>query len=86
MQKEMQQHHDMETKIPVDPSKLTCNKKQEAVESLCNIVKKRCERVKAGQCGRGNMQKKSLAYTKEDICAPTVHNDSIMIMSVIDAY
>ena len=40
VQKEMQQHHDMETYIPVDPSKLTYEEKREAVESLCNIVKK----------------------------------------------
>ena len=41
-QKEMQQYHDMKTYIPVDPSKLTYDEKREAVESLCNIVKKRC--------------------------------------------
>ena len=32
------------------------------------------------------MQKKSSAYTKEDVYAPTVHNDSVMITSAIDTY
>ena len=32
------------------------------------------------------MQKKPLTYKKEDTCAPTVHNDSVMITSAIDAY
>ena len=50
MQKEMQQHHDMETHIPVNPSKLTHDEKREAVESLCNIVNKHCGQVKARQC------------------------------------
>ena len=86
VKKEIQQHHDMETYIPVDPSKLTLGEKREAVESLCNIVKKRCGRVKARQHGRGDMQKKSSAYKKEDVYAPTVHNDSVMIMSAIEAY
>ena len=40
VQKEMQQHRDMETYIPVDPSKLTIDEKREAVKLLCNIVKK----------------------------------------------
>ena len=53
MQKEMQHHHGMETYTPVDPSKLTYDDKREAVESLCNIFKKHCGRVKARQCGRG---------------------------------
>ena len=39
VQKEMQQHHDMETYIPIDLSKLTYDEKREAIESLCNIVK-----------------------------------------------
>ena len=49
VQKEVQQHHDMETYISVDPSKLTIDEKREAVELLCNIIKKRCGRVKARQ-------------------------------------
>ena len=76
----------METYISVDPSKLTHEEKREAVESLCNIVKKRCGRVKARECGRGDMQKKSSTYTQEDVYAPTIHNDSVVITSAIDAY
>jgi phage terminase large subunit GpA-like protein len=86
VQKEMQQHHDMETYYPMDPSKLTHNEKREAVDSLVNIVQKRCGRIKARYCGRGDMQKKSSTYKKEDVYAPTVHNDSVMITSAIDAY
>ena len=82
----MHQHHDMETYIPVVSSKLKIDEKREAIELLCNIVKKRCGRVKARQCGRGDMQKKSSTYKKEDVYAPTVHNDSVMITSAIDAY
>ena len=62
VQKEMQQHYDMKTYIPVDPSKLTYDEKQEAIESLCNIVKKRSGRVKARQCGRGDTQKRSSTF------------------------
>ena len=32
------------------------------------------------------MQKKSLTYTKEDVCTLTLINDSVMITSAIDAY
>ena len=32
------------------------------------------------------MQKKSSTYKKEDVYAPTVHNDSVVITSSIDAY
>ena len=60
VQKEMQQHHDMETYYSMDPSKLTHNEKREAVDLLVNIVQKQCGRIKARQCGRGDMQKKSL--------------------------
>ena len=62
VQKEMQQHHDMETYIPVDPAKLSIDGKREAIELLCNIVK--LWGVKARQCGKGDMQKKSSTYKK----------------------
>ena len=67
VQKEMQQHHDMETYIPVDPSKLIHDEKREAVESLCNIVKNCCGRVKARQCkrGRGGGGRRNLRYTQK---------------------
>ena len=32
------------------------------------------------------MQKKSSTYTKEDLYAPTVHNDSVMITLAIGTY
>ena len=69
VRKEMQQHHNTETYIPVNPPKLMYEEKREAVKSLCNLIKKRCGRVKARQCGRGDMQKKSSTYTKEDVYA-----------------
>ena len=45
----------------------------------------RCGRVKARQCGRGDMQRKSSIYKKQDVYAPTVHNDSVMMTSAINA-
>jgi hypothetical protein len=64
LQKEMQQHHDMGTYVPVDPSKLLYQQKKEAVESLVNLVRKRTGKVKARQCGRGDMQKMPLITRK----------------------
>ena len=43
-------------------------------------------RSKASQCRRGDLRKKSLTHTKEDVYAHTVHNDSNMITSAIGAY
>ena len=34
----------------------------------------------------GDTQKKFSTYTKEDVYAPTVHNDSVVITPAIDAY
>ena len=76
----------METYYPVDPSKLSYNDEKGAVEAMVNLVKKRCGKIKARQCGRGDMQKSSPDYKKEDVCSPTVHNDCVMITSAIDAY
>ena len=64
IQKEMQQHHDMETYFPVDPSTLSYNDKKAAVEAMVNLVKKRTGQIKARQCGRGDMQKNSPDYKK----------------------
>lgn len=47
VQKEMQQHHDMETYFPVDPSKLSYNDKKGAVEAMVNLIKKRTGQIKA---------------------------------------
>ena len=76
----------METYFPVDPSKLSYNDKKEAVEAMVNLVKKRTRQIKARQCGRGDMQKNSPNYKKEDVCSPTVHNDCVMITSATDMY
>ena len=64
VQKEMQQHHDMETYSPVDPSTLSYNDKKEAVGAMVNLVKKRTGQIKARQCGREDMQKNSPNYKK----------------------
>ena len=86
LQKEMQQHHDMETYLPVDPSTLTFEQKKEAVESLVNLVRKRSGNVKARQCGRGDMQKTGPDYKKDEAASPTVHNNAAMLTAAIDAH
>ena len=86
VQKEMQQHHDMETYYPVDPSKLSEKERRGAIEALMTLVQKRCGRIKARGCARGDMQRKSPTYKKEGTTAPTVHNDSVMITLAIDAH
>ena len=50
VQKEMQQHHDMETYYPVDPTKLSEKERRGAIEALMTLVRKRHGRIKARGC------------------------------------
>ena len=81
VQKEVQQHHDIETCYPVDPFKLTYEGKKGATDSMVNLVKKRCGRIKTRQCDRGDMQKKDPSYKQDGVCSLTVHNDAVMTTS-----
>ena len=74
----MQQHHDMETYFPVDPSKLSYNDKMEAVEAMVTDQGKTM-----WSWGHAT---NSPNYKKEDVCSPTVYNDCVMITSAIYAH
>lgn len=86
VQKEMQQHYDMETCYPVDPFKLTYERKKGDIDAMGNLAKKRCGRIKTRQCERGDMQKKFPTYKQDDVCSPTVHNDAVMTTSARPSY
>merc|ERR1712086_191879 len=86
VQSELQQHHDMETYFPIDPKELTRQQKQEASESLMNLVKKRDGRIKARCAADGSKQRRIEGYVKSDTTSPTVHNKSVFITAAIDTH
>ena len=86
VQTELQQHHDMETYFPIDPSQLSKEQKRSALESLMQIVKKRDGRVRARGMADGSKQRRMAGYKKEDAASPTVHNESVFITACIDAF
>ena len=70
----------------MDPSKLTRQQKQEALESVMNLVKKRDGRIKASCAAEGSKQRRMEGYKKENATLPTVHTERVFITAVINTH
>jgi hypothetical protein len=68
-----------------DPSKQTRQEKQEALESLMNLVKKQDRRIKSRCTADGSKQRWIEGYKTEDTTSPTVHNKSVFITVAVVA-
>ena len=84
--KELNEHHAMDTCIPVDPDSLTPQQKQEAIQSLMFSQRKRDGHTKAQVCANGSSQRRQAGCKKEDSAAPIVATDSVFITGVIEAH
>ena len=84
--KELQQLHDMETYIPMDPKKLSRIDRFKALSALMFLVEKRDGSIKARKCTVGSKQRTWEGYKKEDGASPTVATDSVIVTSVIEAH
>ena len=79
--KELTQLHDMETSIPMDPTKITKKDIVEALSPLMILVDKRGGTVKARFCVFGSKRRET--NRKEDSASPTVALGIIMITLAI---
>ena len=83
--KELKQHHDLATILPLDPSKLTPEQRAKAVSSLLFLKKKRDGELKSRMCANGSKQRTYDGYDKNDAASPTAATESVFITGVIDA-
>ena len=84
--KELQQHHDLRTFIPVHRWDMTKEQRAEALSSLIFLMEKRDGTVKTRSCADGSKQRRRPGYKKEDNASPTMDNESLMITTAINAH
>jgi Reverse transcriptase (RNA-dependent DNA polymerase) len=80
---ELQQLHDLEVIVPVDPATLSATDKQGALQYLMFLKEKRCGKIKGRGCADGRKQRVYLS--KADTSSPTVAIESVFLSCVIDA-
>ena len=68
---------------PRDPIKMTKEEKHATLQYLMFLKKKRCGRIKARGCADGRKQR--LTMNKDEVSAPTVATEALMLTCVIDA-
>ena len=81
--KELQQMHDLKVVEPIEPSKVTKEMRQKALNYLMFLKRKRTGDVKGRGCADGRKQK--LYVRKEDSAAPTVGTPALIISCLQDA-
>ena len=84
--KELQQHHDMRTYIPIDKDSMTKMQRAEALSSLMFLMEKRDGSLKSRSCADGSKQRRRPGYKREDNASPTMDNESLMITTAINAH
>ena len=70
----------------MDLGKLTRQQKQEVLESVMNLVKKRDGRIKASCAAEGSKQRRMEGYKKENATLLTVHTERVFVTAAIDAH
>eukprot|EP00957_Ditylum_brightwellii_P001556 121820-Ditylum_brightwellii.AAC.1 len=81
--KELKQLHDRVVMDPKNPDEMTKDEKKAALQYLMFLKRKRCGKIKGRGCADGRKQR---AYKKkEDVSAPTVAVESLMLSCIIDA-
>ena len=81
--KELQQLHERMVMEPVDADKLSVGEKRVALQYLMFLKKKRCGMIKGRGCADG--RKQQLYMDKEQVSAPTVATESLLLTCLIDA-
>jgi hypothetical protein len=80
---EMQQLHDRKVMAVRKASELTIQQKQEALNYLMFLKRKRCGKIKGRGCADGRKQR--LYIPKADAASPTVANEAVFLTAVVDA-
>ena len=68
----------------VNTATLTSKQKRNALRAINLIKEKRCGKLKGRTVADGSAQRD--LYTKEESASPTISNDSLMIMVLINAW
>ncbi len=82
--KELTLFHTMNVFRPMNPAKLTCNDRRNALSSLMFLTEKRSGEVKARTCANGSVQRTHI--TKEEAMAPSVTSEAIFIQATVYAH
>ena len=77
--KELQQIHDMDVYVPMDPKELLYEERAKALSAMLFITEKRDGRIKARKCAVGSKQRTYEGYENSDGTAPTVTKDAVLI-------
>jgi hypothetical protein len=80
---EVKQLHDRRAFKPIQIKDMSQLEKQQAMESLIFLTKKRDGRVKTRACANGSTQREYI--NEEDTTSPTILTESILITATIDA-
>ena len=83
MLSELKQLHERMVMEPQDPNKLTRAEKKAALQYLMFLKKKRCGKIKGRGCADGRKQRSYL--NKDDVSAPMVATESLLLTCLIDA-
>ena len=81
--KELNQLHERMVMEPVDADKLSPGQKRAALQYLMFLKEKRCGRIKGRGCADGRKQR--LYMDKDQVSAPTVATESLLLTCLIDA-
>ena len=68
---------------PRDPTEMTKEEKHAVLQYLIFLKKKRCGRIKGRRCADGRKQR--LTMNKDEVSAPTVATEALMLTCVINA-
>ena len=77
VEKELSSIHNMDTHEPLNAKDLSCEDRQEALESLLFLTEKRDGSIKARKVADGSKQRTYDGYEKSDGSSPTVITESI---------
>ena len=80
---ELQQLHDRMVMDPTNPTELSTDEKKAALQYLMFLKRKRCGRIKGRGCADGRKQRSNT--NKDDVSAPTVATESLLLTCLIDA-
>jgi hypothetical protein len=80
---ELKQLHDRGVIRPVNAKDMSREEKQQALQYLMFLKKKRCGKIKGRGCADGRKQR--LYMSKEETSSPTVSTEALMLSCVIDA-
>ena len=80
---ELQQLHDRMVMDPTNPTEMSAEEKKAALQYLMFLKRKRCGRIKGRGCADGRKQRSNT--NKDDVSAPTVATEALLLTCLVDA-